>query len=116
MCKIIRSEPIIGNFLLAAVESGKTQVEIKELYAFKDLLNSSLNVQNYFAPLNYMNILDFADDYPFFVKSVSESDVHLNDSDGYDILLYRLNRYFRMGLPGIVAAEMQTASKRVLEG
>lgn len=115
MCKIISSESIIGNFLLASVELGNYQVNIDNLFAFEKLLDSNLKQLNYFTCLNYMNILDFAEDYPFFVKSVNESCVHLTDSFEQNVLSNKLNRYFKMGLPKIVIDEMQTVSKNVLE-
>lgn len=115
MCKIISGESIIGNFLLAAVEIGVFQVKIEKLFEFETLLSTYLDKLNYFTCLSYMNILDFAEDYPFFIKSVSENSVHLTDSFGRDVLSNKLSRYFKMGLPKTVINEMQTASKNVLE-
>lgn len=115
MCKMISSESIIGNFLLAALEMGDDQVNIEKLFMFESILSSHLNRLNYFTHLNYMSILDFADDYPFFIKSVNEINVSLTDSYDSRVLLNKLNRYFKMGLPKAVINEMQAVSKNVLE-
>ena len=115
MCKIISSESIIGNFLLAALEMGNDKVNIEKLFMFESLLSSNLNRLNYFTCLNYINILDFAEDYPFFIKSVNEDNVSLTDSYEPYVLSNKLKRYFKMGLPKVVINEMQTASKNVLE-
>lgn len=66
--KMISSESIIGNFLLAALEKGDDRINVDKLFMFESLLGSNLNHLNYFTCLNYMNILDFAEDYPFFCK------------------------------------------------
>lgn len=79
MCKMISSESIIGNFLLAALEKGDDRINVDKLFMFESLLGSNLNHLNYFTCLNYMNILDFAEDYPFFVKSVNEINVCMTD-------------------------------------
>lgn len=115
MCKMISEESIIGNFLLAAVENGVSQIEVEKLFRFEMLLGTNLDKFNYFTCLNYMNILDFAENYPFFIKSVNEKNVQLTDSFGQDVLSNKLSRYFKMGLPKTVINEMQTASKNVLE-
>lgn len=115
MCKMISSESIIGNFLLAAVEKGDDQINIEKLFKFESLLGSHLNRLNYFTCLNYMNILDFAEDYPFFIKSVNEINVCMTDAYDQCVLSNKLNRYFKMGLPKVVINEMQTVSKNVLE-
>ena len=60
MCKMISSESIIGNFLLAALEKGDDRINVDKLFMFESLLGSNLNHLNYFTCLNYMNILDFA--------------------------------------------------------
>ena len=59
MCKMISSESIIGNFLLAALEKGDDRINVDKLFMFESLLGSNLNHLNYFTCLNYMNILDF---------------------------------------------------------
>ena len=112
---MISSESIIGNFLLAALEMGDNQVNIEKLFMFESLLSTQLNRLNYFTCLNYMNILDFAEDYPFFIKSVNEINVFLTDSYDPYVLSNKLNRYFKMGLPKVVINEMQAVSKNVLE-
>lgn len=114
MCKMISSESIIGNFLLAALENGDDLISIEKLFKFESLLNSKLNSFNYFTYLNYMNILDFAEDYPFFIKSVNEINVYLTDSCDQCTLSNKLNRYFKMGLPKVVIREMQVVSKNIL--
>ena len=58
MCKMISSESIIGNFLLAALEKGDDRINVDKLFMFESLLGSNLNHLNYFTCLNYMNILD----------------------------------------------------------
>ena len=115
MCKMISSESIIGNFLLAAVEKGDDRINVDKLFMFESLLGSNLNHLNYFTCLNYMNILDFAEDYPFFVKSVNEINVCMTDSYDQYVLSNKLSRYFKMGLPKVVINEMQTVSQKVLE-
>ena len=97
MCKMISSESIIGNFLLAALENGDDLISIEKLFK-----------------LNYMNILDFAEDYPFFIKSVNEINVYLTDSCDQCALSSKLNRYFKMGLPKVVIREMQVVSRNIL--
>lgn len=57
MCKMISSESIIGNFLLAALEKGDDRINVDKLFMFESLLGSNLNHLNYFTCLNYMNIL-----------------------------------------------------------
>lgn len=116
MCKNISSESIIGNLILAVVEKGADQIEIEKLFKFETNLRSNLNRLNYFTSLNYVNILDFADDYPFFVKSVNDSNVYLTDRYEPHVLSCKLNRYFKMGLPKAVINEMKTVSENVLEG
>lgn len=115
MCKMISSESLIGNFLLASLEMGNHKIEIDELFAFESNLGSHLNHLNYFTRLSYSNILDFVDDYPFFIKSVNESSVSLTDSYDLAVLSNKLKRYFKMGLPETVIKEMQAVSKNVLE-
>ena len=61
-----------------------------------------------------MNILDFAEDYPFFIKSVNEINVYLTDSCDQCALSSKLNRYFKMGLPKVVIREMQVVSRNIL--
>ena len=90
MCKMISSESIIGNFLLAALEKGDDRINVDKL-------------------------LDFAEDYPFFVKSVNEINVCMTDSYDQYVLSNKLSRYFKMGLPKVVINEMQTVSQKVLE-
>ena len=114
MCKMISSESIIGNFLLAALENGDDLISIEKLFKFESLLNSKLNSFNYFTCLNYMNILDFAEDYPFFIKSINEINVYLTDSCDQCALSSKLNRYFKMGLPKVVIREMQVVSRNIL--
>lgn len=112
MCKMISSESIIGNFLLAALEKGDDRINVDKLFMFESLLGSNLNHLNYFTCLNYMNILDFAEDYPFFVKSVNEINVCMTDSYDQYVLSNKLSRYFKMGLPKVVINEMQTVSQK----
>ena len=53
MCKMISSESIIGNFLLAALEKGDDRINVDKLFMFESLLGSNLNHLNYFTCLNY---------------------------------------------------------------
>ena len=48
MCKMISSESIIGNFLLAALEKGDDRINVDKLFMFESLLGSNLNHLNYF--------------------------------------------------------------------
>ena len=109
MCKMISSESIIGNFLLAALEKGDDRINVDKLFMFESLLGSNLNHLNYFTCLNYMNILDFAE------ESVNEINVCMTDSYDQYVLSNKLSRYFKMGLPKVVINEMQTVSQKVLE-
>ncbi len=64
MSKVIRTNAIIGNFLLAAAEKGIYQIRITELFKFDRLLSPNLNRLDYFTCLCYTDILDFMDTYP----------------------------------------------------
>ena len=55
MCKMISSESIIGNFLLAALEKGDDRINVDKLFMFESLLGSNLNHLNYFTCFLFLN-------------------------------------------------------------
>lgn len=115
MSKILSSESLIGNYILAAVEKGDSEVNLDKLFEYESRLSSQLSPLGYSTHLDYTSILDFSDNYPFFIGSVNESSVPITSSDDPCYLRNRLVRHFRMGLPKVVVNAMKNVSEDVLK-
>ncbi len=116
MCKIISSEVVIGNFLLEAVERNTFDVSIEDMVIYDEKLSEQLKEHNYFTRFNFEEILDFKDNYPFFVQGIQSNYIRImNEMDNKTKLKEQLGRYFRMGMPTLVVNEMISASKSIFD-
>ncbi len=115
MCKIISSDIVIGNFVIEAVEKDDFEIELKKIYDFDTKLSKELIKHDYYTKFDPINVIEFQENYPFFIKSINESLVCVDDSNKKDYLMNMLIRYFRIGIPKIVAQEMKTISQTILE-
>lgn len=116
MCKIISSETVIGNFIIEAVEKEDFKIEISKLFEFDTKLSQILTKLDYYTNLNTLKIVEFAENYPFFVKSVDDGYLNIvNEAKDNKVLTNKLERYFRFGMPKSVIDQMQNTSKALLE-
>lgn len=114
MCRIISSDAVIGNFILESVTRGKYNISIETMIAYDEKLSESLKEHNYFTKLDFDEILDFTENYPFFVKSMESDCIRIvNELDTKKKLINRLMRHFRIGMPQLVIDEMISASDSV---
>lgn len=116
MCKIISSESVIGNFIIEAVAKEDFQIKISKLFEFETALSQMLTKLDYYTNLNTLKIVEFAESYPFFVKSIDEGYLNIvNETKDNKVLTNKLERYFRLGMPRVVINQMQDTSKAFLE-
>lgn len=116
MCKMISSETVIGNFIIEAVEKEDFKIEISKLFEFDTKLSQILTKLDYYTNLNTLKIVEFAENYPFFVKSVDDGYLNIvNEAKDNKVLTNKLERYFRFGMPKSVIDQMQNTSKALLE-
>lgn len=100
MAYIINSEAIIGNFLIELVNQNRFSISFEELLHLEEALEENLKGSKYCASFNYTDISDFACDYPFFVKVSTLGMLVLQQKPE---LTYSMERYFRVGLPTVIA-------------
>jgi len=116
MCKFISSDSVIGNFVIEILEKNDDfRIELTKLYAFDAQLSERLKEHNYYTKFENRRVLDFKDDYPFFIESLDKECFSIVNSEKKPELKSMLIRYFRVGLPKIVIEEMKTVSKTILE-
>lgn len=98
--KLVHSNIIIGNFLIEAVSSGRKEFNIFHLLTFDNML-SELLPPEFYTDIDISKVLDFAYDYPFFIKSIDDDIVIINYDGRSDKQKYinTLKRYFRIGMP-----------------
>lgn len=114
MCKIISSDIVIGNFIIEAVEKDNFEIELNKIYDFDTKLSEKLMKHNYYTRFDSINVIEFQENYPFFIKSINERFVCVDDSKKKDEFMNMLIRYFRIGIPKIVAQEIKTISQTIL--
>lgn len=114
MCKIISSDAVIGNFILESVERDNFDVSIEKMFNYDEKLSKELKTHNYFTRFNYDEILDFSENYPFFVKSVESNHIKIFDEmNNKTTLINQLIRYFRIGMPKLVVDEIVSVSNSI---
>lgn len=115
MCKIISSEAVIGNFIIESVERDNYDISIEKMNNYEKQLSENLEKYNYFTRFDFDEILDFTENYPFFVKSLQSNHMKIcNKSNNNTNLINKLKRYFRIGMPTLVINEMVSVSKSIL--
>ena len=95
----IHTDTIIGNFILEKVLRDKTKFNVNELLKFDRKL--SKNLTDFYDDLSIKSIEDFVYDYPFIAR-LENNKVIISQSTSKEMLLYRLERYFRIGIPKTV--------------
>lgn len=96
MCKCLSSNVIIGNFMLESLQINKFQIDFKELYNFDKQLSTKLLEYNYYSRFCINDVISFCNQYPFFVDSLDNSNIYINNHyEVYPLLI----RYFRLGMP-----------------
>lgn len=116
MSKIINSDIIIGNFIIEAVEKNDFEVKISQLYDFDLKLSEKLIEYNFYTKFDPINVIEFQEEYPFFIKSVNKTTFCVDNSNNKEHLKQMLIRYFRIGIPKIVSQEIKNISEMILEG
>ena len=115
MCKIISGDAVMGNFILESVRRNNFDISFEEMMKYDEKLSEKLKEHNYFTKFNFDEILDFTENYPFFVQSIESNGIKIVDEIGNKTnLMNQLIRYFRIGMPMLVVNEMITASKSIL--
>lgn len=109
MKKSISGDILIGNVLIEAFSREKNQIEIQLICDFNEQINKSL--QDYWIDFSISEVYEFEEEYPFLVDSIKDSKLNIMSQD--DNLLYKLNRYFRTGLPKDVVDKVKSTSKVV---
>lgn len=115
MCKIISSDAVIGNFIIESVERDNYDISIEKMNNYEKQLSENLEKYNYFTRFDFDEILDFTENYPFFVKSLQSNHMKIcNKANNNTNLINQLKRYFRIGMPTLVINEMVSVSKSIL--
>lgn len=114
MCKIISSDAVIGNFILASVEKNSFDVSFEKIIDYDEKLSENLKAHHYFTRFDYEKILDFTENYPFFVEASEPGHIKIFPaSNGKKNLVNQLMRYFRIGMPKLVIDEMKSVSDSI---
>ncbi len=117
MKNLISSDLVIGNFVIEAVGSKRYQIGLNDFFQFEVILSENLKKKDYYTNISRLIINEFAEEYPFFVKSIDDQYIklteYINDDDERR---YRnmLLRYFRIGVPSFIVEEVQLASNILL--
>lgn len=115
MCKIISSDSVIGNFVFEVVEKRRYEIEINELLKFERELSKKLKDLDYYTNFSTRCIINFMESYPFFVKSVSETTITINQEVfQHEKLSCKLERYFRLGIPYVVVDNMTEVYQNIV--
>lgn len=115
MCKIISSDSVIGNFVFEEVEKERYEIEIDELLKFERELSKKLKKFDYYTNFSKRCIINFMESYPFFIKSVSENTITINqDVFQHEKLFSKLERYFRLGIPQVVVNNMTEVYQNIV--
>ena len=115
MCKTISSEAIIGNFMIEMVEKNNFEMQIDNLIVFEKKLSKQLKKHEYFTKFDFIQILDFKENFPFFVDNIDENFLIIKQNDQDSIkLTTQLSRYFRLGMPKLVIDEIKNISREIL--
>lgn len=116
MCKIISSDAVIGNFILESVERNNFSISIEKMISYDEELSQKLRAYDYFTRFDFDEIIDFRDNYPFFVKSVESNYIKiLDETEDTRKLINQLKRHFRVGMPTLVINEMISVSKSIFD-
>lgn len=116
MAKVIDSDIILGNLIIEAVENGCFNLSVAKIFNCVDLLSQRLKSQGYYASISLEEMLNFAVDYPFFVKFVDSSSVIVQKPDDIQDFLAKLKRYFRIGNPTCVISAVKDVYSEVSGG
>ena len=115
MCKVISSDSVIGNLILESVERNQFTISIEKMFNYDELLSQKLESEDYCAGFDYFEILDFIDDYPFFVSPIDSNCLLIKNIENKSVLINQLTRYFRIGMPTYVIDVMKSVFSSVLE-
>lgn len=113
MCKIISSDAIIGNFILELVEKNNFCISIDKMIHWDEKLSENLKKHNYYTKFDFHSILDFQDNYPFFIESVESNCIKIFNKLNKITLMNQLARYFRIGMPKLVVDEIISTLKNI---
>ena len=113
MCKSISSDVIIGNLLIEAMERDVEQISFNQLLNFDEQISIAINDTDYSTKFSINNIHEFECNYPFFVTISNENHLRIvknKDHTGKEVVINRLIRYFRIGLPKSVVNQVDEVS------
>lgn len=109
MKKSISGDILIGNVLIEAFLRERNEIEIQLICDFNEQINKDL--KDYWMDFSISEIYKFEVEYPFLIDSIINS--KLNITSQHDNLMYKLNRYFRTGLPNDVVDKVRSTSEIV---
>lgn len=115
MCQIISSEAVIGNLILESVERNLFSIPIDKIINYDELLSQNLEENEYYTRFDFDEILDFIDNFPFFVYPIESEFLSIHKVANNTTLINQLTRYFRIGMPTPLIKVMKSVSRSILE-
>ena len=108
---VVKTEVIIGNYIIELIEKGIFQFTIEDLHKLDNVLSLRVAKMDYhYKPLVF-HIYDFLEKYPSFVTSKDDT-VYIKKEAVKDKEL--VIRYFRIGCPKNLVAEIIKVTKEVI--